>query len=72
MGRELDTPRESQEEVYADCGVVYIVVAEVSVGSETPGMLWVVAFGLGGEDREVPIFGDVPVEGVHGIQEEEE
>ena len=40
--------------------------------SEAPGVLWVIALGARGEEGEVPIFGDVPVEGVEGVEENRE
>lgn len=42
------------------------------MASKAPGVVRVVAFVGGGEEGEVPVFGDVPVEGVKGIYEDGE
>lgn len=42
------------------------------VSPQTPGVFGVVAYRGGGEEGEVPVFGDVPIEGVEGVQEDEE
>ena len=39
---------------------------------QTPGVFGVVAYRGRGEEGEVPVFGDVPVEGVEGVEEDEE
>lgn len=41
---------------------------EEAVAAEGEGVIWIAAFG-GGEEGEVPIFGDVPVVGVEGVDE---
>lgn len=45
---------------------------EVTMLAEAEGMLWVVTLPGGGEKRQIPILCHVPVEGVEGVEENEQ
>ena len=44
---------------------------EISVSSQPVRMLWIISFSFRREEAEIPVFGDVPVEGVERVQENE-
>lgn len=74
MRTELDGPGAAQEEVEEDGDVVDLRGVEVTVLAQAVGVLVrCVAFAGGqGEEVEVPVFGDVPVEAEEGVEEDEE
>ena len=43
---------------------------EKAIAAETVGMFGIVALAFGGEEGEVPVFGDIPVEGVEGVEKD--
>jgi len=45
---------------------------EVAMAAEAVGVFGGGAGGGGGEEVEVPVFGDVPIEGVEGVEEDGE
>lgn len=65
--RELEAPRAAEHEIDENCAVVHFLGVEVGVAPQSPGVVWVVAFAGRGEKGEVPVFGDVPVEGIKRI-----
>lgn len=67
--RDLAHPGEPEDEVDDDRTVVEIVGTEAAVATQAEWMFGVTA--CGGEEGEVPILGDVPVEGVEGIDKRE-
>jgi hypothetical protein len=72
VGRQLQAPRAAQDEVERDDEVVEARVAEVEDAAEAPGVVGRVALVFGREEREVPVLGHVPVEGVEGVDEDEQ
>ena len=70
MGRELETPRATQHEIEDDGAVVHLFTMKMSVPSQAPRMFRVVALGGGGEEGQIPVFGNVPVEGVEGVDKD--
>lgn len=71
MRRELEAPGAAQQEVDENGAIVHLLGVEMRVSAEAPRVLGVVAFLAGGEEGEVPVFGDVPVEGVEGVEKDE-
>ena len=69
---EFQTPGHSQHEIKDDCGIIHVGGVELRGSSESPGMFGGVSDVGGGEEGEVPVFGDVPVEGVEGVDEDGE
>lgn len=72
MWRQFEAPRTAKQEIHDDDAVVYLLGMEVAVAAETPGVLRVIALRSAGEKRQIPILGNVPVEGVERVQEYKE
>ena len=70
MRRELEAPRAAKHEIQKYRAVVHFLGVEVGMPSQAPGVLGAVAFRGRGEEGQVPVFGDVPVEGVEGVEED--
>lgn len=68
--RELAQPSEPQDQVDDDGAVVQPVGVEGAVPAQPEGVFGIAA--RGGEEGQVPVLGDVPVEGVAGVDEGEE
>ena len=72
MRRQLETPCAPQHEIDDNRAVVHFFTVEVRVPAEAPGVFGVVAVRGRGEEGEVPVLGDIPIEGVEGVEEDEE
>ncbi len=72
MGGKLEAPSAAQHEIEDNGSVVDLLGVEMSVPPQTPGMLWIIAFGRGGEEGEIPILSNVPVKRIKRIEEDEE
>jgi len=62
MRRQLEAPRTAQQQVHRNNGVVDLVDVEIAVSPESVRMFGVSSVSGAGEEGEVPILGDVPVE----------
>jgi hypothetical protein len=72
MGRELEAPSAAEEKVHEDDGIVDFFGMEEKVTAQTPWMFGVIAIAGGREQGQIPVLCDVPVEGVEGVDEDEE
>jgi hypothetical protein len=70
MRRELEAPCAAEHEIEEYRSVVHFLGVEMGAPPETPGVFWVVALLARAEEGEVPVFGDVPVEGVERVDED--
>lgn len=67
MRAELQAPCTPQHGVHHDRAVVEFLGVEPPVAAQAPGVLGIVAFLWRGEEAEVPVARDVPVEAIAGI-----
>ena len=65
--RELEAPCAAEHEIEENRAVVHFSGVEVGVAPQTPGVILVVAFARRGEQGEVPVLGDIPVEGIKRV-----
>ena len=62
MRRELEAPGAAEEKVHENDGIVDLLGVEEEVPTQSPRVLRVIALSGGGKHREIPIFGDIPIE----------
>lgn len=72
MRTKLEAPCAAEQEVHHYDSVVYLLCMEITIAPQTPWMFGTVAFARRGEERKIPILGDVPVERIKGVDENEE
>jgi hypothetical protein len=68
--RQLDGPCEAQQQVQGDGEVVNLLGVKEAVSSKSERVFGVVT--AGGEQGQIPILSDVPIEGVYRVDEYEE
>ena len=70
MRTKLKTPSTAQHRIDGNRRIIKLLGVEISMSPQAPGVLRVLAFLLGGEEREIPIASYIPVKRVSGIEED--
>lgn len=70
--RELEAPCTSEHQIYADSTIVHFLGMEVPIAAKSPWMLRVVSLSGCREQGQIPIFCDIPVKRIEGIDKNKE